>query len=318
MAADLDYDVVRQCAALAPSVHNTQPWRIETSGDEVEVRADRSRQLDFLDPTGRQLHVSCGAAIEFSYLAVRDAGRACAVTVLPEPADPDLLARLQVGPEQPAEQLEVALTEAIARRHTDRGPYDDRPVPPEILSDIQRRCTELGVWARVLDHEARASLVLVLADAEAAEAADPRYAEELARWTTSRGAGEGIPPEATPPWPNERVSDVPLRDFTGHDQHVRPGQTSGDVPPGVERDTILLLGSSQDDPGAWLSSGRALGWAMLRIAAAGLSAQPLGQAIDLAAGRARLRQELGLVGHPQFLLRVGYGRGQPSTQRRAD
>jgi hypothetical protein len=55
----------------------------------------------------------------------------------------------------------------------------------------------------------------------------------------------------------------------------------------------------------------------LRITAAGLSAQPLGQAIDLAAGRARLRRELNLVGHPQFLLRIGYGSGQPSTHRHA-
>lgn len=311
-----ELDVVAEYAALAPSVHNTQPWRFVTGSDVVEILADRSRQLEFLDPTGRQLHVGCGAAVEFAYLAVRDTGRACVIQTRPDPNEPDLIARLHVGEPLPPTAVEAALAEAIPRRYTDRGPYDDREVPGEVIEDIGHRCGELSVWLRSLDRGERSALVLVLEDAEAAEAADSRYAEELARWTTDRGADEGIPPEATTAWPADRVSDVPLRDFAGHARHPRPGDNPADAPPGVERDTVLLIGTAADEPGAWLAAGRALGWALLRIAAAGLSAQPLGQAIDLAAGRERLRRELELVGHPQFLLRVGYGTGQPSTHRR--
>jgi hypothetical protein len=313
----MELDVVVQYAGLAPSVHNTQPWRISVDGDVIEIRADRTRQLAFLDPTGRQLHVSCGAAVEFGRLAVRDAGRACTVEVLPEPHDADLVARLRVGDGQAPTPLEAALAEAIPRRYTDRGPYDDRPVPSELVDDIGHRSGELDVWLRALSRDERSALVLILGDAEAAEADDPRYAEELARWTTDRKADEGIPPEATPAWPTDHVSDVPLRDFTGRAAHPHPGDSTVDLPPGIERDTVLMLGTGEDDAGAWVAAGRALGWALLRVAAAGLSAQPLGQAIDLAAGRARLRRELDLVGHPQFLLRVGYGTGRPVTRRHA-
>src|SRR5213080_727817 len=98
---DLDLDVVTRYAALAPSVHNTQPWTFRASGDTVEIRADRSRQLAFLDPTGRQLHVSCGTAVEFGYLAVRAAGRECDVDVLPSADDSDLVARLRAGDPRP-------------------------------------------------------------------------------------------------------------------------------------------------------------------------------------------------------------------------
>ena len=313
-----EINVVVQYAGLAPSVHNTQPWRFSAEGDTIEIRADRTRQLTFLDPTGRQLLVSCGAATEFAYLAARDAGRACTVDVLPDPHDADLVARLRLGDAAPPTSGETALAEAIPRRYTDRGPYEDREVPTELLEDIARRCGELGVWQRILNRDERSALVLVLTDAEAAEAEDPRYAEELARWTTRREADEGIPVEATPEWPSDRVSDVPLRDFTGHAAHRHAGDSAADVPPAVERDTVLMLGTGEDEAGAWVASGRALGWALLRVAAAGLSAQPLGQAIDLAAGRARLRRECDLVGHPQFLLRLGYGTGQPATRRRTD
>lgn len=313
--ADTDLSVIVECARLAPSVHNTQPWRIVPGDDVVGVYADHERQLGFLDPTGRQLHVSCGAAIEFGYLAARSAGRSCTVELRPDPKQPDLLGRLVLGGAKRATVREVQLAGAIARRYTDRGPYTDRPLPPHLLSDVEARCEELGVWLRVIDRPGERTVVAaVLADAEAEEASDPRYTAELAEWTSEQAEPRGMPKAAAAPsWPADRVSDVPLRDFTGQDTHRHPG--GDEKPPSVERDTIVMIGSNHDEPSAWLSSGRALGWLLLRSAADGVSAQPLGQAIDLPDGRARLRHEFGLVGYPQFLLRMGYGMGHPRTRR---
>jgi nitroreductase len=309
-----DLAVIIECAGLAPSVHNTQPWTFQPCDDGLEVLADASRQLGFLDPTSRQLHISCGAAIEFGYLAARSIGRECAVELRPDPQRPDLLGRLRIGAEAPATEIEADLAGAIARRYTDRGPYSDRPVSPQLLIEVQTRCAELGVWVRILDRVGERTVVAtVLAEAEAAEAADPRYAEELARWTSGQAAAEGVPLTAAPTWPRDRVSDMPLRDFTGHDAHRRPG---AEEPPLVERDTLVLLGTALDDHTSWLTAGRALGWLLLRAAVDGASAQPLGPAIDLPESRSALRRELGLVGHPQFLLRMGYGSGEPHTRRK--
>jgi len=312
--AETDFSVIVECATLAPSVHNTQPWSFEQIGDTIEVIADRSRQLEFLDATGRQLHLSCGAAIEFAYLAARATGRVCDVDLLPEPGRRDLLARLRIGAASPPTQLETDLADAIPRRYTDRGPYSDEPVPPQALIDLQSRAAELGVWVRVLDQRTeRTAVATVLSEAEAAEASDPRYARELEQWTSSEAGSSGVPLSAVPAWPAERVSDVPLRDFTGHDVHPRPGPAP--TPPAVERDTLVLLGTAVDDPVSWLAAGRALGYLLLRATVDGMSAQPLGPAIDLPEARAALRRELGLVGHAQFLLRVGFGTGEPRTRR---
>jgi len=311
-----DLSVILECASLAPSVHNTQPWRFQPHPAGFDVLADTDRQLDFLDPTSRQLHISCGAAIEFGYLAARAEGRQCQVDLRPDPKQPELLARIGVGDEQPGSAQEVAMADAIARRYTDRGPYTDQPVPPQLLIDIQTRCAELGVWVRVLDRPGeRAVVATILAEAEAAESADPRYAEELARWTSEQPQDEGVPRKAAAPsWPADRVSDMPLRDFTGHAEHRHPG--GEDTPPHVEHDTLVLLGTALDDPSSWLLAGRALGWLLLRCAVDGVSAQPLGPAIDLPESRGALRRELGIVGHPQFLLRVGFGMGEPATRRK--
>jgi hypothetical protein len=316
---DDDVAVVLDCAAMAPSVHNTQPWRFQVDGDVIEVCADRARQLAYLDPTGRQLHVSCGAAIEFGFLTARSIGRDCTVDVLPDPDDPDLLAVLRLGESRPPTPSETQLAEAIAIRYTDRGPYSDRAVPPALIDDIRRRAAVLDVWSRVIDDPVdRQSLISVLYDAERAEAADPDYAAELAHWTGESSDGEvGIPADAlVSRWPRDRVPQVPLRDFAGHGEHPSASGRGDAPPPTVERDLLLMLGTGSDEPSAWLSAGRTLGSALLRAAAAGVSAQPLGPAIDLPPARARLRHELGLVGYPQFVLRMGYGMDRPRTRRR--
>ncbi|MCW2527307.1 MAG: hypothetical protein JWM76_2167, partial [Pseudonocardiales bacterium] len=50
-------------ATLAPSIHNTQPWRFVVRAGQLDVYADRSTAVPIIDPAGRQLAISCGAAI---------------------------------------------------------------------------------------------------------------------------------------------------------------------------------------------------------------------------------------------------------------
>ena len=61
-------------ATLAPSVHNTQPWRFELRPNELRIVADSSRQLQVLDPTARQLIISCGCALFNARVAVAASG----------------------------------------------------------------------------------------------------------------------------------------------------------------------------------------------------------------------------------------------------
>ena len=49
-------------ASRAPSLHNTQPWQWRLGNEVLDLRADRSRQLQIADPDGHSLLVSCGAA----------------------------------------------------------------------------------------------------------------------------------------------------------------------------------------------------------------------------------------------------------------
>src|SRR5271169_4957780 len=83
-------------AARAPSVQNTQPWRFRVSEYVIELYADPGRKLK-VDPAGREMLISCGAALYGLRLAVRSLGYLPVVELLPDPARLRLLARMSLG-----------------------------------------------------------------------------------------------------------------------------------------------------------------------------------------------------------------------------
>jgi hypothetical protein len=72
-------------AVWAPSVHNTQPWWFGAGGQEIGLYADAGRQLMVADPRGREMMISCGAALFTARLALRSLGYIPETSVLPDP-----------------------------------------------------------------------------------------------------------------------------------------------------------------------------------------------------------------------------------------
>ncbi|MEU7867219.1 nitroreductase [Dactylosporangium sp. NPDC049140] len=103
LRAEIDLVAEASVAALrAPSILNSQPWRWRLAGDHAELWADRSRQLTGLDPDGRLLLLSCGAALHHAVAALHAAGFEADVDRLPDADRPDLVARFGRGGERPA------------------------------------------------------------------------------------------------------------------------------------------------------------------------------------------------------------------------
>ena len=141
-----------ELACLAPSIHNTQPWAWRLSGGEAWLYADLDRQLRVEDPEGRNLVISCGAALHHFQLAARALGWSADVERIPDPDNLTALAHVRLRRDPRPDQ--VGVLDALRTRCTDRRRFTSWPVPPERLETL---CEE----AR--DREAAAVPVLDLA-----------------------------------------------------------------------------------------------------------------------------------------------------------
>src|SRR5437764_13761978 len=78
-----DITGVLQAGSLAPCLHNSQPWRFRILSDQIELHADLERSLPATDPEGRELRLSCGAALLNLRLALQGHGVRPLMTLLP-------------------------------------------------------------------------------------------------------------------------------------------------------------------------------------------------------------------------------------------
>ncbi len=310
-------------ASRAPSVHNTQPWRFRIGDGRIECFADFTRQLPVLDPTRRQLYVSCGAALHHLTVALRAAGydsevRLAADDDNPPPGEAGPVATVLVTAGAPASAGDVALAAAINERHTQREPFADRKVEHRTLAELRHAAETEGAWLAILDsREDQITLAVLLSHADQAELSNPDYQRELQNWRRTEPSTDGIPTTALPAGPGVRHSEVIVRDFTAGDPDAdRPVLDPNAPPPPDERPALVILGTDADTPTQWIHAGQALSALLLSATTRGLRASMLGQVIDLPATRAQLRTELRLIGEPQMVLRIGYGPAAPATPRR--
>jgi nitroreductase len=314
-----DWAQVVGAAVKAPSIHNTQPWRFTASPEQVELHFDRERALPVLDPSGRQQVISCGIAIEFVVVALAARGLAADVDLLPDGDAPDHLATARVSGAHDTTADDRSLGEAIDRRHTVRAPFLPRAVPGDLVDALEVEAARFDTWCKPITRsEEEIATVFLISRAEEIEQGDPAYLAELESWLrTDPGAVDGVPVEAVPSGdPHARPSNWLIRDFVAGQRESREFLPAGDpdaLPPDVERPAVLLMGTTGDDRTAWLQAGRAPARVLLRATAAGVAASPLTQALDWPDTRTRLQRRLSLVGHPQFLLRMGYPAGEAGT-----
>ncbi|RZN37990.1 MAG: nitroreductase, partial [Methanophagales archaeon ANME-1-THS] len=63
-------------AILAPSSHNSQPWKFHIRDSEIDIFADKGRWLKVADADQRELHISVGCALENLLIAAEHFGYA--------------------------------------------------------------------------------------------------------------------------------------------------------------------------------------------------------------------------------------------------
>jgi nitroreductase len=298
-----------QAAVAAPSLHNSQPWRFRIRKGGVDVYADRTRQLEVIDPSGRELLISVGAAVFNLRVAIRQQGWVPVVRTWPDPGESDLVARVRPGPSAAPDPAVDALAAAIPRRHTNRRPFGRVVVPAAILEELAQAAAMEGAALSIAGAVGRTAILSLVRTAEQRLRAQGRYRAELTDWTRpAHGRRDGVPPQAFGPW--AALETLPLRDYG-----LTQPQLQRRDEPFEPYPTILVLSTSGDTPGQWVRAGQALQRVLLVATVHDLAATPMSQPLEIPALR-ELVTDTRTGRWAQVIMRVGYGQPTAVTPRR--
>ena len=305
-------------AVLAPSSHNTQPWRFKLDLEHVRLYADRTRALPLVDPHDRELIMSCGAALCHLQLAIRYFGRTDDVVLFPEPNDPDLLAIVRLGKPYGPGTDEKAMFQAIRHRHTNRQPFEDRALPESLVESLRRVAADADTALLVFtDKSRRQQIAQFVWHGDRTQMISPSFRRELAAWIhpARNVTRDGIPAYA---YGLSELLDfaTPLFSSAMRTFDLGKGIAAHDLKLVEGSPLLAVLCTETDTTPAWFAAGQALARVLLLACAHGVSASFLNQPLEVQVLRSQFREAIGIGGFPQTLLRLGYGPTAHPTPRR--
>ena len=293
-------------AVWAPSVHNTQPWRFTANGQQISLHADAGRGLPVADPDGREMMISCGAALFNVRLALRSLGYVPATRVLPDPGQPTLVAQVSWSQRAVADEFERRLLSQVRLRRTHRGAFEPEPLPPGLLAALRGSAARDGAALRlVADDGRRAALAAAAQTAEHELRLDGERVRELTRWAPVPGSArsDGVPATSYPARAEQTDPYFPGRDFAhGHGWGVPPLSSAMSV---RAAGVVGLLTTAADRRVDWVNAGQALQRILLTASACGAAVALHSQPVELPWLREFIRTQLSDGAYPHLVLRLG-------------
>ena len=299
-------------AILAPSSHNTQPWKFQVNGDGIAVFADYGRRLPVVDPGNRELIMGVGAAIMNLRVAAARFGFECNVQYNRGGDSERPLAFLRLSRPQSlsaADRKLALLFPAITKRHTNRNPFLMARVPEQVVMTLNEFAQSGTASIHVSrDGAVNQHVADLVAAADMAQQSDPTFRKELADWIrpnyTRRpdgmtGASLGVNDmlSVVGPWATKTLNLGKFR--AARDKNLC-----------LEAPGLIVLYSEDDIP-QWLEVGELLERILLVLTKNSVQFGFFNMLIEVPELRMQLRSLLSLPSWPQLLLRIGYCLADP-------
>lgn len=285
-------------AVLAPSGHNTQPWRFGHEGQTLRLEFDSSRHLAYSGSLAAEPHVSLGACLEVLRLAALGFGYELKIKYVMQA---ELIATIQLGAPT---QADPSLLSAICHRASNRSFYKDEPLAKtaidQLLTNELKEASLLAVTdkatIRYLAEETKIATEVIMSD--------PQFRAELSVWVRNNhtkqvdgmpGFVQGMP---TPP---SMIAKHVIKHLD-----ISKGQAKKDSARVLNSPAVILVSAHQFSPQAFMEVGRLYARVCVLAQQAGLATNGVGAATIDPEAKLRIKNKLHLDYLPTALIRLGH------------
>lgn len=303
-------------ATLAPSGHNTQPWKFSINDNSICIYPDYSRRLPIVDPDDHALFISLGCALENLLIAAHYQGFETEVDYFPDNEKEECI-RVRLTKGRPG--ADAALYHAIPQRQSTRRKYNGQKISMDDLQKLERASRQDRVSVMVFTGGKEIQpLIELVKEGNRLQFSNKDFIAELIPWirfskTDARKYSDGLRPAvlgfpAVPRWLGRFIMRV----------LITPGGEARKCEKMIRSSSALILFIAQsNDKMSWINVGRSFERVSLTAASLDIKHAHLNMPCEEIMVRQKLQKHLGLTNqHPLLLLRIGYAKPMPSSFRR--
>ncbi|PWN06529.1 Acg family FMN-binding oxidoreductase [Rhodohalobacter mucosus] len=305
-------------STLAPSGHNTQPWKFSVQDNIIRIYPDFDRTLSVVDPDNHALYISLGCALENLVISAKEDGSACRVGVFPDDENEECL-RVTLTDESPAKEKD--LYEAIPVRQSNRSMYDEQKIPPADMEKLLQANEQDTVVVKTFDAQGKDvdPVIELVKEAGRIQFNDDRFVEELISWIRFnkkevQNNRDGLSAKVmgfpnVPRWLGRFI----MKTFVTADREAE--KTEKQI---RSSSHLFLFICKKNDKKHWVDAGRGFQRVALTAASLGIAHAHLNMPCEVESVRKKLSAHLDL--HPDeqpvLLIRLGYASRAPRSPRR--
>lgn len=295
-------------AVLAPSSHNSQPWRFEVSDSQIKIYANMARSLPASDSNNRQLLVSLGCAIENILTAAEYYGYVAQVKLFPEATNNTYIASIAFTELANYVRPSHHNIFTIPKRHANRTKYDDRLPEEDFIEWVKSfasATTQLFVITNKTKKDAIADVVI---GAGVAAMQDTGFRHELSHYVKNNytSSSVGMPLYGFGvPGPISLIAPFMMK-------HVNMNKVNAKTDMDILKNhtpAVLIIATRDDTKKEWLETGILYERIALEAEHRGISTAPSAAAIQIGEFYKKLQEILHTTHRPQFFARLGYAKG---------
>lgn len=300
-------------ARFAPSVHNTQPWKVKLSHTSLKVIIDDRYTLEEGDPTGRQTIISIGIFTEAIIVSAEARGL---ITELVDFNNKEVIITFAEEMYTPTSE-KTQQVEFLRRRSTDRSVYHKAAIPSQATELLTSVASEDGikVWLRE-DEISIQRVAECTASGIGLALTSPGFRKELSQFLiepwSKRKRGISV-----------RSMYVPIPMAIAQPFMVRMGiglrkEIELEKRRWYSASGIVLITSKGDMPQDWFNAGRVYLRVSIMIEKLGFSQATSAASVEASNYHEDIEKMLGTTQRLQCVLRIGTGSKHRNYSPRVD